>query len=128
MSGAVLSALLGLAVVGANGATTLLVTRATSRASRRTAAAALAATYLAKVLLLGWVVLVVPAPPWLSSRWFAASVLLGVVVWLVLAGRAGARGSGAATVLLLEQRRAERDRQDATTGEADGKEHDHEQE
>lgn len=43
-------------------------------------APALAALYLLKVLVLGWVLLAVGAPGWLASRAFAVTVLAGLVL------------------------------------------------
>lgn len=105
MSAAALSVLLGAGLVTASHLVTVLVARATSGADGPVAAPALAMTYVLKVLLLGWVLLTVPAPPWLAPGWVAAGVLTALVVSLVLAARAGARGTRAALGPVLEARR-----------------------
>ncbi|KUG55449.1 hypothetical protein AVL61_04760 [Kocuria rosea subsp. polaris] len=130
MSAAALSALLGAGLVAASHLITLLVARATAGADGPVAAPALAATYVLKVLLLGWVLLTVPAPPWLVPGWTAAGVLGALVVSLVLAARAGARGTRAALGPLLEARRAAESARPETPGAPgrtdDRKQDDHE--
>ena len=63
-----LSVLLGAGLVAASHLVTVLVARATAGTDGPVAAPVLAATYVLKVLLLGWVLLTVPAPPWLAPR------------------------------------------------------------
>ncbi|MFF0988301.1 hypothetical protein [Kocuria nitroreducens] len=105
MSAAALSVLLGAGLVAASHLVTVLVARATAGADGPVAAPALAMTYVLKVLLLGWVLLTVPAPPWLSPGWVGVGVLTVLVVSLALAARAGARGTRAALGPVLEARR-----------------------
>ncbi|MFW6188679.1 MAG: hypothetical protein ACOC84_11865 [Actinomycetota bacterium] len=88
---ALLSAAAGAGLIAASHLVTLLVARATSRAEGPVAAPVLALTYVGKVLLLGWVLLTVPAPGWLSPGWCAGGVLVALTVSLALAGRAAAR-------------------------------------
>ncbi|MFE7630607.1 hypothetical protein ACFU0Y_09155, partial [Kocuria sp. NPDC057446] len=124
MSAAALSVLLGAGLVVASHLVTALVARATAGAEGPVAAPALAMTYVLKVLVLGWVLLTVPAPSWLLPGWVAAGVLTALVVSVALAARAGARGSRAALGPLLAARRAaaaERPEDlDATAGGAGG--------
>lgn len=111
MSAGALSALLGAGVVIASHLITLLVARATARAQGPVAAPALATTYVVKVLVLGWVLLTVPAPAWLVPEWLAAGVLAALLGSLALAARSGARGTRAALEPVLASRReAGRDR------------------
>lgn len=130
MSAAALSVLLGAGLVAASHLVTLLVARATARAEGPVAAPALAMTYVVKVLVLGWVLLTVPAPPWLVPGWAAAGVLSALVLSLALAARAGARGTRAALGPVLEaRRRAEAERADgpgAPGATDDRKQDDHE--
>lgn len=130
MSAAALSALLGAGLVAASHLVTVLVARATAGADGPVAAPALAMTYVLKVLLLGWVLLTVPAPPWLAPGWVAAGVLTALVVSLALAARAGARDTRTALGPLLEaRRRAEAERPDgpgAPGSTDDRKQDDHE--
>ncbi|GAA1760488.1 hypothetical protein [Kocuria aegyptia] len=112
MSAAALSALLGAGLVAASHLVTVLVARATAGAEGPVAAPALAMTYVLKVLLLGWVLLTVPAPPWLAPGWVAAGVLSALVVSLALAARAGARGTRSALGPVLAARRAEAEHPD----------------
>lgn len=108
MSAALLSVLLGAALIAASHLVTVLVARATAGTDGPVAAPVLATTYVLKVLLLGWVLLTVPAPGWLAPGWVAAGVLTALVVSLALAARAGARGTRAALGPVLETgRRAE---------------------
>ena len=65
MSAALLSVLLGAGLITASHLVTVLVARATAGTDGPVAAPVLAATYVLKVLLLGWVLLTVPAPGWL---------------------------------------------------------------
>lgn len=111
MSAAALSALLGAGLVAASHLVTVLVARATAGADGPVAAPALAMTYVLKVLLLGWILLTVPAPPWLAPGWVAAGVLTALVVSLALAARAGARATRAALgPVPAARRRAEAER------------------
>jgi hypothetical protein len=117
VSAAALSALLGAGLVAASHLVTVLVARATAGADGPVAAPVLAATYVLKVLLLGWVLLTVPAPAWLVPGWVAAGVLAALVVSLALAARAGARGTRAALGPVLEaRRRAQAERPDGPGG------------
>ncbi|MCC5784713.1 hypothetical protein CRM73_17490, partial [Kocuria sp. CCUG 69068] len=75
MSAALLSVLLGAGLITASHLVTVLVARATAGTDGPVAAPVLAATYVLKVLLLGWVLLTVPAPGWLVPGWGAAGVL-----------------------------------------------------
>lgn len=102
-----LSVLLGAGVVGAAHLVTVLVARATRNTDGPVAAPVLAAAYLGKVLVLGWVLLTVPAPSWLVPGWLAAGVLGAVVLTLVSAARTGARGTRAALEPPAGRRRAE---------------------
>jgi hypothetical protein len=102
VSAALLSVLLGAGLIAASHLVTVLVARATAGP---VAAPVLAATYVLKVLLLGWVLLTVPAPGWLVPGWIAAGVLAALVVSLALAARAGARGTRTALGPVLEARR-----------------------
>lgn len=113
MSAALLSVLLGAALIAASHLVTVLVARATAGTDGPVAAPVLATTYVLKVLLLGWVLLTVPAPGWLAPGWVAAGVLTALVVSLALAARAGARATRAALGPVLEAgRRAEAERPD----------------
>ncbi|MFW3387054.1 UNVERIFIED_CONTAM: hypothetical protein RF648_13705 [Kocuria sp. CPCC 205274] len=105
MSAALLSVLLGAGLIVASHLVTVLVARATAGTDGPVAAPVLAATYVLKVLLLGWVLLTVPAPGWLVPGWVAAGVLAALVVSLALAARAGARGTRTALGPVLEARR-----------------------
>jgi hypothetical protein len=105
VSAALLSVLLGAGLVVASHLVTVLVARATAGTDGPVAAPVLAATYVLKVLLLGWVLLTVPAPGWLVPGWVAAGVLAALVVSLALAARAGARGTRTALGPVLETRR-----------------------
>lgn len=105
MSAALLSVLLGAGLITASHLVTVLVARATAGTDGPVAAPVLAATYVLKVLLLGWVLLTVPAPGWLVPGWGAAGVLAALVVSLALAARAGARGTRTALEPVLEARR-----------------------
>lgn len=105
MSAALLSVLLGAGLIVASHLVTVLVARATAGTDGPVAAPVLAATYVLKVLLLGWVLLTVPAPGWLVPGWVAAGVLAALVVSLALAARAGARGTRTALGPVLETRR-----------------------
>lgn len=91
MSAALLSALAGAGLVAAVAALTLAVTALTARAATPVAAPALAATYVLKVLVLGWVLLTVPAPEALERPWFSAGAAAGVVGWLAAAAALAAR-------------------------------------
>lgn len=128
MSAAALSVLLGAGLVAASHLVTVLVARATAGTDGPVAAPVLAATYVLKVLLLGWVLLTVPAPPWLAPGWVAAGVLTALVVSLALAARAGARGTRAALGPVLEaRRRADAERPGGTGGTDDRKQDDRRQ-
>ncbi len=128
MSAAALSVLLGAGLVAASHLVTVLVARATAGTDGPVAAPVLAATYVLKVLLLGWVLLTVPAPPWLAPGWVAAGVLTALVVSLALAARAGARGIRAALGPVLEaRRRADAERPGGTGGTDDRKQDDRRQ-
>lgn len=105
MSAALLSVLLGAGLITASHLVTVLVARATAGTDGPVAAPVLAATYVLKVLLLGWVLLTVPAPGWLVPGWGAAGVLAALVVSLALAARAGACGTRTALGPVLEARR-----------------------
>jgi hypothetical protein len=105
VSAALLSVLLGAGLIVASHLVTVLVARATAGTDGPVAAPVLAATYVLKVLLLGWVLLTVPAPGWLVPGWVAAGVLAALVVSLALAARAGARGTRTALGPVLETRR-----------------------
>lgn len=105
MSAALLSVLLGAGLITASHLVTVLVARATAGTDGPVAAPVLAATYVLKVLLLGWVLLTVPAPGWLVPGWGAAGVLAALVVSLALAARAGARGTRTALEPVMEARR-----------------------
>ena len=120
MSAAGLSALLGAGIVGAAHLVTLLVARATRDVDGPVAAPVLAAAYLGKVLVLGWVLLSVPAPPWLVPGWLAAGVLGAVVLTLVFAARTSARATRAAPGPLTERRRADREDRAGAPVEAAG--------
>ncbi|MFI7494536.1 hypothetical protein ACH9D2_07425 [Kocuria sp. M4R2S49] len=130
MSAAALSALLGAGLVAASHLVTLLVARATAGADGPVAAPALALTYVLKVLVLGWILLTVPAPPWLAPGWVAAGVLAALVVSLALAARTGARATRDALAPVLEaRRRAEAEGADGPGAPAptdDRKQDDHE--
>ncbi|MCJ8505602.1 hypothetical protein MRU69_12155, partial [Kocuria flava] len=91
MSAALPSALAGAGLVAAVAALTLAVTALTARAATPVAAPALAATYVLKVLVLGWVLLTVPAPEALERPWFGAGAVAGVVGWLAAAAALAAR-------------------------------------
>jgi hypothetical protein len=122
-----LSVLLGVGLVAASHLVTVLVARATAGTDGTVAAPVLAATYVLKVLLLGWVLLTVPAPPWLAPGWVAAGVLTALVASLALAARAGARGTRAALGPVLEARRraeAERPGGPGATGSTDDRKQD----
>jgi hypothetical protein len=105
VSAALLSVLLGAGLIVASHLVTMLVARATAGTDGPVAAPVLAATYVLKVLLLGWVLLTVPAPGWLVPGWVAAGVLAALVVSLALAARAGALGTRTALGPVLEARR-----------------------
>ena len=105
MSAVLLSVLLGAGLVVASHLVTVLVARATAWTDGPVAAPVLAATYVLNVLLLGWVLLTVPAPGWLVPGCGAAGVLAALVVSLALAARAGARGTRTALEPVLEARR-----------------------
>ncbi|KLU10921.1 hypothetical protein [Kocuria sp. SM24M-10] len=104
MSGPALSALAGAGLIVASHLITLLVARATAGAPGPVAAPALALSYVLKVFVLGWVLLTVPAPPWLSPGWLAAGLLGALAVSLVLAGRTSARRTRAALGSVLRAR------------------------
>ncbi|MGX5357733.1 hypothetical protein [Kocuria sp. KH4] len=106
-----LSALTGAGLIAASHLVTLLVARATAGASGPVAAPALALSYVVKVFVLGWVLLTVPAPPWLSPGWLAGGLLGALAVSLVLAGRTSARRTRAALGPVLRAR--EQAREDA---------------
>lgn len=110
MSGAALSALAGAGLIAASHLVTLLVARATAGASGPVAAPALALSYVVKVFVLGWVLLTVPAPPWLSPGWLAGGLLGALAVSLVLAGRTSARRTRAALWPVLRARQEDRQR------------------
>ncbi|MGQ1839645.1 hypothetical protein ACT4S2_14445 [Kocuria turfanensis] len=110
MSGAALSALAGAGLIAASHLITLLVARATAAASGPVAAPALALSYVVKVFVLGWVLLTVPAPPWLSPGWLAGGLLGALAVSLVLAGRTSARRTRAALGPVLRARQEDRQR------------------
>lgn len=78
------SALLGAGIIAVSSAATALVAAQMYRVAPAATAPALAALYLLKVLVLGWFLLFLGAPPWLAPRVFAVTVLVCLV--LALAG------------------------------------------
>lgn len=78
------SVLLGAGIIAVSSAATALVAAQMYRMAPVATAPALAALYLLKVLVLGWFLLFLGAPPWLAPRVFAVTVLVCLV--LALAG------------------------------------------
>lgn len=74
------SVVLGAGLVALSSSATVLVAAQMYRVAPAATAPALAALYLLKVLVLGWVLLVVGAPGWLASRAFAVTVLACLVL------------------------------------------------
>lgn len=74
------SVALGAGLVVLSSSATVLVAAQMYRMAPAATAPALAALYLLKVLVLGWVLLAVGAPGWLASRAFAVTVLAGLVL------------------------------------------------
>mgnify|MGYP002653467218 CR=1 FL=1 len=72
------------AIIAVSSAATALVAAQMYRVAPAATAPALAALYLLKVLVLGWFLLFLGAPPWLAPRVFAVTVLVCLV--LALAG------------------------------------------
>ena len=89
--GALRSVLLGAGLLATSASASVLVAAQLFRTAPAATAPALAALYLVKVLVLGWFLVAVGAPPWLVAGPFVVSAVtaqvLALVVFAVLAHR-----------------------------------------